>query len=367
MQPNALTLNGFPPRSRPYRVVQWGTGTIGRHALRVVIEHPDLALAGVYVHTQEKVGRDAGELCGLDATGVTATNSIDDIVAVGADCVLYVPLILDLDEVCQLLASGTNVVTTCGHFHHPAGMDPALRAWVEQAREIGRASVNSTGSSPGFISEAIPLVLTSIQRRLHSVSIDEYAGVSQRDSPQLIFDPMGSAALPRRSKNFVPTTFGRASGRRCSRLPRPLAYRWIRYTPAENWPPPVASCASLPANCRRAVSGPADHRGRHTRRASAPVISRYLVLHHTTRAELGHPTDRLACCRRWRCAAGRHDADTGAERPDGRRRTGIHREQGGQSGCRCLRRGPGYPRDHRAAGRVRTPWFAVMLTSTSMT
>jgi 4-hydroxy-tetrahydrodipicolinate reductase len=202
MQPNTLTLNGSPTRSRPYRVVQWATGTIGRHALRAVIEHPDLALAGVHVHTQEKVGRDAGELCGLDATGVTATNSIDDIVAVGADCVLYMPLILDLDEVCRLLASGCNVVTTCGHFHHPASMDRALRAQVEQACEIGHTSVHSTGSSPGFISEAFPLVLTSIQRRLHSVIIDEYADVSQRDSPQMIFDLMGFGRPPAPFEKF---------------------------------------------------------------------------------------------------------------------------------------------------------------------
>jgi hypothetical protein len=196
MQPNTLTQNGSPPRSQAYRVVQWATGTIGRHALRAVIEHPDLALAGVHVHTQDKVGRDAGELCGLVGTGVTATNSIDDIVAVGADCVLYMPLVFDLDEVCQLLVSGTNIVTTCGHFHHPASMDQAMRARVEQACKIGGTSVHSTGSSPGFISEAIPLVLTSIQRRLHSVSIDEYADMSQRDSPQMIFDLMGFGRRP---------------------------------------------------------------------------------------------------------------------------------------------------------------------------
>jgi 4-hydroxy-tetrahydrodipicolinate reductase len=173
------------------RVVQWATGTIGRRALRGIIEHPNLTLAGVYVYAQDKVGRDAGDLCGLDATGVTATASIDEILAVGADCVLYMARALDLDEVCRMLAAGANVVTTCGQFHHPAGMDSAVRARVEKACATGGTSIHSTGSSPGFISEALPLVVTSMQRQLHSLAIDEYADMSRRNSPELMFDLMG--------------------------------------------------------------------------------------------------------------------------------------------------------------------------------
>jgi 2,4-diaminopentanoate dehydrogenase len=177
--------------TREYRVVQWSTGTIGARALRAVIEHPQMSLAGVYVHGQDKAGRDAGELCGAATTGVTATASIDDIVELGPDCVLYMPNALNLDDLCRLLAAGINVVTTCGAFHHPPSMDPDVRAKVESACELGGTSVHSTGSSPGFISEAVPLVLTSIQRQLNGLSIDEYADLSQRNSPDLLFHVMG--------------------------------------------------------------------------------------------------------------------------------------------------------------------------------
>jgi hypothetical protein len=177
--------------TRNYRVVQWSTGTIGARALRAVIEHPHMSLAGVYVHGQDKVGRDAGQLCGTATTGVTATDNIDDIVELGPDCVLYMPNALNLDELCRLLAAGINVVTTCGAFHHPASMDPDIRAQVHAACEVGGTAVHSTGSSPGFISEAVPLVLTSIQRQLNALKIDEYADLSQRNSPDLLFHVMG--------------------------------------------------------------------------------------------------------------------------------------------------------------------------------
>ena len=143
-----------------YRVVQWATGNIGSRALRSVIEHPDMTLAGVYVHSPAKAGKDAGELCGRPATGVVATCEEDEILALAADCVLYMPAACDFDQVCRLLASGANVVTTRGEFHRPDSIDPALRKQVEAACDQGGSSIHSTGSSPGFITEAIPLVLT---------------------------------------------------------------------------------------------------------------------------------------------------------------------------------------------------------------
>lgn len=179
-----------------YRVVQWATGNIGARALRGVIDHSDLALAGLYVHSSAKAGRDAGDLCGRGPTGVTATNDIDEIVALGADCILYTPAACDLDEVCRLLESGANIVTTRGEFHHPDSMDPEARKRVEAACERGGTSIHSTGSSPGFITEAIPLVLSSIQRRIDHLAIQEFADLSRRDSPEMLFDLMGYGKPP---------------------------------------------------------------------------------------------------------------------------------------------------------------------------
>jgi 4-hydroxy-tetrahydrodipicolinate reductase len=171
--------------------VQWATGNIGSRSLRHVIEHPALELAGVYVTSAAKAGKDAGDLCGLSPTGVVATGSIDDIVALGADCVLYMPARCDFDEVCRLLAAGANIVTTRGEFHHAPSLDPATRAKVEAACAEGGTSIHSTGSSPGFISEALPIVLASIQRKLTCITINEYADMSRRDSPDMIFNLMG--------------------------------------------------------------------------------------------------------------------------------------------------------------------------------
>lgn len=178
-------------RTHRYRVAQWATGTIGTHALRSIIEHPHLELTAVHVFGADKVGTDAGELCGLDPTGIPATHSIEAILDAAPDCVLYMPAAPDAEQLCRLLAAGINVVSTCGQFHHPPSIDPELHSAVTKACARGNATLYATGSSPGFITEAIPLTLTSVQRRLNLLAIDEYADLSQRNSPELLFGVMG--------------------------------------------------------------------------------------------------------------------------------------------------------------------------------
>ncbi|HEY6318712.1 MAG TPA: dihydrodipicolinate reductase [Acidimicrobiia bacterium] len=175
-----------------YRVVQWGTGNIGSRSLREVIRHPMLELVGVLVYDPAKDGVDAGELCGEAPVGVPATTDRAAIRALSADCVLYMPRWLELDDVVDVLGSGTNVVTTRGElFGRGHNLGDEGRARVAAACERGGSSIYATGSSPGFITDALPYALLSMQRRVESIEIEEFANLSRRDSPELLFDLMG--------------------------------------------------------------------------------------------------------------------------------------------------------------------------------
>ena len=64
-----------------YKVIQWATGNVGRHALRGIIERPDFELVGVFSYDPAKIGRDAGELIDRSATGIAVTSDKDAIAA----------------------------------------------------------------------------------------------------------------------------------------------------------------------------------------------------------------------------------------------------------------------------------------------
>lgn len=176
---------------RKYKVIQWATGNVGSRSLKTVIEHPDLELVGLWVSSMDKVGKDAGELCGLDPVGIMATNSVVQMVATEADCVLYMRQGFDCEETCAILESGKNIVATLANLNNPAMLEPGIRARLEEACRKGGTSLYSTGSSPGFITEALAIPLLSMQRRLDMMTIDEFADVSSRNSPEMLFNIMG--------------------------------------------------------------------------------------------------------------------------------------------------------------------------------
>src|SRR4051812_304059 len=111
--------------AKQLRVVQWATGTVGASALRAVIGHPRMELVGVRVYSEAKDGLDAGEICGLPTTGVIATRDANKLLALKPDCVVYMPESTDVADICRILESGANIVTTRADFFNPAEMDPA--------------------------------------------------------------------------------------------------------------------------------------------------------------------------------------------------------------------------------------------------
>src|ERR1700730_4077699 len=97
--------------SNTFRVTQGAPGGVGKAAIECVQNHPQLQLVGCWVHSADKNGRDVGEILGTAPLGVTATSSIDEVLALDADCVMYSPLIPNDEEVVAILRSGKNVVT----------------------------------------------------------------------------------------------------------------------------------------------------------------------------------------------------------------------------------------------------------------
>jgi hypothetical protein len=129
--------------------------------------------------------------------GVAATDDVEALFALEADCVLYMPSVFHIDELCRMLESGTNVVTTCSALFHPRrGLSEEVADRLEAACLAGGTSLHGTGSSPGFITDVLPLALLSIERSVRTFKIEEFADLSSRTSPELLFDLMGMGARP---------------------------------------------------------------------------------------------------------------------------------------------------------------------------
>lgn len=181
--------------TKKYRVIQVATGNVGNVSLRAIIEHPLLELVGVLVYTKDKVGKDASELCELadpKPTGIKATDNLDEILAIEADAVAYMPRQTNFEEVSKILGSGKNVGTTRTDLLNPNWLKPEQRTLIEAGLKKGNTALRSIGSSPGTATELLPLILFSYQRKLDCLVINEYANLSSRtNSADMIFNQMG--------------------------------------------------------------------------------------------------------------------------------------------------------------------------------
>ena len=101
-------------RQAPFRVIQWGTGAVGKYCIQRTIESPHLKQVGARVFSDAKNGKDVGEIAHLKPTGVKAVMDKQAVYDADADIVLYTPLIVDLDDICAILASGKDLITPSG-------------------------------------------------------------------------------------------------------------------------------------------------------------------------------------------------------------------------------------------------------------
>ena len=204
------------------RVALFGTGNCGRIALIQLIEDPRFELVAVGVSTDEKVGRDAGELAGLDVvTGVKATKGIDQLLAAKPDCLVYTAMgdVRTKEatlEVCAALEAGVNVVGSA-----PGGLQFPWRGLVPQkyidkveaAARQGNSSVFITGVDPGFVTDLVPFALAGTCQRVEQIRTMEIADYATYDGEIVMKWVMGFGnPLNQPALLFQPGTLAAAWG-----------------------------------------------------------------------------------------------------------------------------------------------------------
>ena len=179
------------------RVVVWGTGNVGRPAIRAVVANPALTLAGVIVSDPAKVGRDAGELADLDALGVFATDDAEAVLEEGPDAVVYAASAdfrpdEALADIERCLLAGADVVTPSIYpLYHPDTAPTALRNRIDDACAAGKASLLATGIDPGWGQDLLPLVLSGVCGEITEVRCQEIFNYASYHAPDAVRDLVG--------------------------------------------------------------------------------------------------------------------------------------------------------------------------------
>lgn len=181
----------YPPRM--ISTVVWGTGNVGRAAIRAVEAHPALTLTAVLVHNPDKTGRDAGELAGLERPlGVTATDGIEAVLAARPDAVVYAAsgdIRPDdaLADITRAIRAGAVVVSPALYpLYDQRNAPPEFRDPVLAAVEAGGGSLFASGVDPGWGNDVLPLLISGLGTTVDAIRCQEIFDYSTYDQPDSV-------------------------------------------------------------------------------------------------------------------------------------------------------------------------------------
>jgi hypothetical protein len=186
--------------SQRYRVIQWAPGLVGKQTLKGIIDHPQLELAGLWVHSPEKAGIDAGEFSGGDRTGILSTADVGEALAIDADCVAYLATDLRrapaelVADIARMLRSGKNVVGVQASMNFPAAYGEELGAELESACRDGGSSYYPTGINANG-SQTVLAAVASMCQRVESTYLCEMYNFETYEDPE-VFGYFGYGLTP---------------------------------------------------------------------------------------------------------------------------------------------------------------------------
>lgn len=179
------------------KVAVWGTGNVGRPAIRAVLSHHDLELVAVVVADPAKVGRDSGSLAGLPPTGIIATDDWRSVLAEKPDALVYAATADTRPEAAgrdlsACLEAGINVVSTAFYaFLHPASTPKHILEPIQTACAASGASLLVSGIDPGWVMDTLPVLLSGVVSDIREIRCREIFNYALYDQPVVVREVIG--------------------------------------------------------------------------------------------------------------------------------------------------------------------------------
>ena len=170
------------------RVLLYGLGPIGAAIARQLGTRDGFRIVGAVDVDPAKVGRDVGDLAGLDRpvrikvtpdASRAITQSKPDVVVMCTGSRLKVVL----PQIEGVLKARVPLVTTTEELSYPVRRNAGLARKIDKMARSARVAVLSTGANPGFAMDALPLAVTSVCERIESLSVSRVQDASLRRLP----------------------------------------------------------------------------------------------------------------------------------------------------------------------------------------
>ena len=188
------------------KAVQFGCGPIGCSVVRYAWQRPDIELVGAIDIDRSLVGRDLGEVAGIDnRLGVSISADADAVLSQAKPDVVFLttgsyPRAV-YPQVEKCVAAGANVVSTCEELSYPYRKEPQLSAEIDRIAKANNVTVLATGVNPGFVMDSWPLFMTGVCQQVKRIKAVRVQNASSRRGP--FQKKIGAGCTPEEFKKLV--------------------------------------------------------------------------------------------------------------------------------------------------------------------
>lgn len=170
------------------RVVLYGVGAMGSHIAKFLLEKEGVEVVGAIDVAEDKVGKDLGEVLGLDKQlSIAVSNDPDAVFSrVKADIMVHATtsfLKQVYPQIAKALEHGVNVVSTCEELAYPYITEPMLAQKLDKLARKHGVTVLGTGINPGFIMDTLAITLTGVCQKVERIKVTRIINAATRRVP----------------------------------------------------------------------------------------------------------------------------------------------------------------------------------------
>jgi len=173
---------------RKVKVALYGVGAVGSLIAKHLLQKGGIEIVGANDIAEDKVGKDLGEVLGLNRRlGVEVADSIDSVLSnVKADIAVHATssfLKNTYLQIASIVKHGVNVVSTCEELSYPYFSEPGLAAELDSLAKKHNVTVLGTGINPGFLMDTLVITLTAVCQKIEKIRAVRVMNAATRRLP----------------------------------------------------------------------------------------------------------------------------------------------------------------------------------------
>ncbi|MEM3703383.1 MAG: hypothetical protein QXX79_03030 [Candidatus Bathyarchaeia archaeon] len=173
---------------REIRVVLYGVGAVGGLIAKFLLEKEGVEIVGAIDVAKDKVGKDLGEVLGINKkVDVKISDNIDAVLSKAKPDIAIHATSSFLKETRQqlvtLIKHGVKVVSTCEELSNPYYTEPKIAKELDTLARKHGVTVLGTGINPGFLMDTLVITLTAVCQKIEKIEAVRVMNAATRRLP----------------------------------------------------------------------------------------------------------------------------------------------------------------------------------------